>query len=93
VSGPVEASRVGRDGWIWGSAEGLAVRDGAEGQLIVDVDAVSPFALLFLPVEAGAVPEVTSNEGVTSWFDEGPPERAIEEVEETLERLRALSYI
>ncbi len=92
-TGSVEVSRVGRDGWIWGNAEGLSVRDGAEGQLVVDVDSVSPFALLFLPVEAGAVPEVTSNEGVTSWFDEGPPDRVIEEVEETLERLRALSYI
>ncbi len=77
--------------------------------LRVVVEAPAPFTLVFLPAEDSVVPQVASGgqvlrldgeapvrlakQQVTVWLDPGPPERAVQEVEETLERLQALGYI
>lgn len=99
---------AGRDGWIWGAAGELDVA-GEGPELRVTVAAPSPFALVFLPAEEvgavearsqgrhlalnGAVPVRLADQEVTVWLDPGPPERAVQEVEETLKRLEALGYI
>ena len=89
----LEVGGAGRDGWIWGDAAAVEISPGAEASLVVEVTEPDPFILVFLPVEEGATPELEKHERVTAWFDEGPPERAAVEVEETLKRLEALGYI
>ncbi len=105
----VEVGHVERDGLIWGDGDRVEVTPADDGRMRVEVEAPAPFVLIFLPAVAeqdpvvelkqqsiqltGAVPIRLAEDGLVVWLDEGRPAQEAQEVEETLERLRALGYI
>ncbi len=105
----VEVDGVSSDGLIWGDADRIEMTPTETGGVHLEIDAPAPFILMFLPAKeaqepvvelrrqpiqlSGSTPVRLADDGLMLWFDEGRPEQAAQEVEETLERLKALGYI
>ncbi|MEM7584864.1 MAG: sulfatase-like hydrolase/transferase [Acidobacteriota bacterium] len=106
--GTVRIRGVENEGLVWGDAERIEVSPDGAG-LRLDVTSASPFALVLLPALEGEQPTVElagqkielegstpirhAGGSVVLWLDAGRPKEEALEVESTLERLRALSYI